>query len=107
MSSEPRYIPNVLLRAERLPGPHASWEEIERFALTFNGYTHCGSLEACAAVAKARRHETLSDLRTCLFYEQRSWRHCGWHPDAEAMAYIRHLIELIRRRVAAANELLA
>lgn len=103
----PRYIPNNLLRADKLPPPDATWEEIGRFALTFDGYKNCGIFEACAEVANARRTESLSDLRTCLFFEQRRWRHVGDEPGGEDLRYIRALLEQIRRRVLAANELLA
>ncbi|MEY4182682.1 MAG: hypothetical protein RLZZ217_1308 [Planctomycetota bacterium] len=43
----------------------------------------------------------MRDLRACLFFEQRRWRHFGDEPDAEAMADIRGLVEAIRERVAA------
>jgi len=103
----PRYIPNNLLRADKLPPPDATWEEIGRFALTFDGYKSCGSVEACAEVANARRTGSLSDLRICLFFEQRRWREFGEEPGEEHMRYIRQLLEQIRRRVQAANDLLA
>lgn len=64
-----------------LPGlrtlPDAGWDEIGRFALTFNGYKHWGPFEKCAKVAKAKPHDTLTGFRTCLFSEQRGWRYRG------------------------------
>ena len=97
------YLPNSVLVASRLPGSATSWDEIQRFALTFNAYEHCGSFEACAAVANARKAESLSDLRTCLFFEQRRWRHSGEEPDTNAMKYINSVLEQIRDRVALPN----
>jgi hypothetical protein len=102
-----RHVPNDRLVAARIPPTAASWHEISRFALTFDGYAQCGSFTRCAAVANARRHATLTDLRTCLFFEQRRWRHLDAEPDAAAMAYIRDLLEQIRARVLLANQLLA
>lgn len=99
------YIPNSELVAFRLPVPAADWDEIQKFALTFDGYRHCGSSEACAAVANARKADSLSDLRTCLFYEQRRWRHFGEEPDTNAMAYINRVMEQIRDRVISGNSL--
>lgn len=61
----------------------------------------------CGEIANSRRHSTLTDLRTCLFFEQRRWRHHGEAPDAEGMAYIRDLMEQIHERVSLANRLLA
>lgn len=103
---EPKFIPNRLLIVEKIPAGDARWEDIERFALTFDGYKHCGSTERCAEIANSHRHSTLSDLRTRLFFEQRRWRHYGEHPDDDAMRYIRDLISQIRARVSLANALL-
>lgn len=99
-------VPNQRLKASRIPDPDAEWDEIGQFALTFNGYEHWGSFEACAEIARERRQSTLTELRTCLFFEQRSWRHAGYDPSPEAMRYIKHLLEQIRWRVQLANDLL-
>jgi hypothetical protein len=40
-------------------------------------------------------------LRTCLFFEQRRWRHFGDEPDEEAMEYIRSVVQKIRAKLAA------
>lgn len=74
---------------------------IQRFALTFDAYQHWGSFERCAEVANAGHNETLTDPRTCLFFEQRRWRHFGYAPDEVSMHYIRDLVAQIRARVAA------
>jgi hypothetical protein len=103
----PRFILNRRLDAARIPPPDADWDSIQRFALTFNGYKHWGSFERCAEIAEQRRSETLTDLRTCLFFQQRRWRHLGCEPYGEEMRYIRGVLEEIRRRVAEANRLLA
>jgi hypothetical protein len=101
------HIPNEMLMAARMPPPDADWNAIQQFALTFDGYKHWGSFERCAEIANARAARTLTELRTCLFFEQRRWRHFGDAPDDESMHYIRELLEAVRARVAAANELLA
>lgn len=92
-------IPDDKLRQEDVPEALAEWDTISRFALTFNGYQVWGSFEACAEVAETKQPETLTVLRTCLFYEQRRWRHLGEIPDAESMQYIRLLLERIRDHV--------
>ena len=69
-----------------IPVPDADINEIGCFALTFDGYEHWGAFEKCAEVANAERQNTLTDLRTCLFFEQRRWRHSGYGPDEEAEA---------------------
>ncbi len=98
-----RHISNAELTLDALPEPGADWGSVGDFALTFDGYTEHGSFEACAEIANAKRHDSLSDLRTCLFFEQRRWRHFGEIPDAESMSYIHGLVEQIRSRLAAGN----
>jgi hypothetical protein len=98
-----REIANSELTLAHIPDPMADWDAIGKFALTFNGYDAWEPSEKCAEIANARRHDSLKDLRTCLFYEQRRWRHFGEKPDDEAMEYIRDLVEKIRSRVAAGD----
>ena len=92
-------ISNQRLRLRSIPSANADVEAIERFALTFNGFEHCGSFDSCAEVANSRKHDTLSNLRTCLSFEQRRWHHFGEAPDAAALVYWRELIEKIRSKV--------
>ena len=101
-------IANSDLRESHVPLPDAGWHEIGRFALSFNGYEAWGSFRKCADVADrwadafratATLPDSLNGLRTCLFFEQRRWRHFGYEPDEEAMRYICALVEEIRKRV--------
>src|SRR5262245_4737602 len=78
-----REITNQALTLADIPGPDADWTTIGEFALTFSGYKAWGSFERCAEIANAPRHESLTDLRTCLFFEQRRWHHYGDEPDPE------------------------
>jgi hypothetical protein len=94
-------ISNHSLKESDIPLPDAAIESIAAFALTFNGYEHSGSLQDCANIANARRHDTLTNLRTCLFFEQRRWRHFNEPPDAAAQAYWRNLVLMIREKVQA------
>ena len=94
-------ISNQNLRLRSIPSANADVEALERFALTFNGYEYCGSLESCADIATARKHDTLSDLRTCLSFEQRRRHHFGEPPDDATLVYWRELIEKIRSKVQA------
>lgn len=93
-------IANRDLSLADIPLPNADWDVIGTFALTFSGYEHWGSFEKCAGVANVQKDDTLSELRTCLFFEQRRWRHFGEDPDDEAMAYIGQVVEKIRSKVA-------
>ena len=103
-------IANADLSASDLPPRDAAWWQITPFALTFDGYDHWGSSDQCAeignrwAAAFAERQAlpgSLTELRTCLFFEQRRWHHFGETPDGESLVYIRTLLEAIRRRVLA------
>ena len=79
-----REIPNESLTVLDLPSIDSSFDELSRFALTFNGYEYWGSLKKCAQVAKRvdaayaqgqKIPSSMADLRTALFFEQRSIRH--------------------------------
>lgn len=92
-------ISNKRLTLGDIPSARAKWQTIEMFALTFDGYKRWGGSRKCAAVANARRDRTLDELRTCLFFEQRRWRHFAETPDRKAMKYIREIVEKIRVKV--------
>jgi hypothetical protein len=103
-----RGIPNDQLTEEDIPPPEASWMAIVDFASTWDAYIYWGSFEKCAEIANtwAKRYyeegklpETLEELRTCLFFEWRRWRHLGDPPPKEAMRYVWDLVEAIRRKV--------
>jgi hypothetical protein len=91
----PTPINNDDLRRRDVPSAAAEWSAIWSFALTFNGFKEHGSFEACAKIANEQRQETLKDLRTCLFFEQRRWNHYGDDPDEESAPYIRSLVQKI------------
>jgi hypothetical protein len=103
-------IPNSQLLEEDIPSKRASWLKIIPFALSFNGYEHCGSVQKCRDVAKEGvalhkknkvLNQSLTDLRTCLFFEARRWKHLEKKPTASGLRYIRALIEAIRLSVQA------
>ena len=103
-------IPNSLLIEKDIPSRRAAWKNILPFAHTFNGYEHCGSVKKCREVArqgivlhKANQdlEQSLTDLRTCLFFEARRWKHLEKSPNKAALAYVHALLEAIRVRVQA------
>jgi hypothetical protein len=92
-------VANSELAVKSIPSPDSSRGVIWDFALTFNGYHHWGSFEKCAEVANQERDATLTDLRTCLFFEFQRWRHYGDDPEDEAAPYIRGIVLKIREMV--------
>lgn len=101
-------IPNSQLIIGDLPSRRAAWKNIIPFAQSFNGYEHCGSVQKCRDVAKqgvalhkANRdlNQSLTDLRTCLFFEARRWKHLEKDPNKAGLDYVRALLEAIRVRV--------
>lgn len=101
-------IANQDLSAAAVPAADAGEDTLMHFALTFNGYTYWGSFDKCADIANhwlaeyqssQRLAPTLTELRTCLFFEQRRWCHYGEAPDAEALTYWRALVEAIRDKI--------
>ena len=94
-----RTISSEDLRPTDVPADEAPLSALMDFAHTFDGYKECGSFERCAEIANAKDHTTLDNLRTCLFFEARRWRHFGEDPDEESEAYWRQVVALIRSRV--------
>jgi hypothetical protein len=103
-------IPNSQLIENDIPHQRASWKKIEPFAQTFDGYKHWGSFKKCREVAeegvklyrgKKELTQSLTDLRSCLFFESRRWKHYEKSPSKKGMEYVHILVEAIRVRVIA------
>lgn len=94
------HIPNTDIMHTAIPRGFLGWD---KFALTFNGYLVHGGFSRCAKIANRRDPKTLTDYRTCLFFEQRRWRNFERTPDAKGKAYIRSLLAGIRKKVALGN----
>lgn len=96
-------VANNELTPADIPSFKEVWWRIEPFALTFDGFRYWGSVEKCAEIAQARRPGSLTELRTCLFYEARRWNLAGKPPDVASMKFIRALVYAIREKVASGN----
>ncbi len=103
-------IPNPLLIEKDIPPRRAAWKNILPFARTFDGYGYWGSVKKCREVAKQgiilhksnqELTQSLTDLRTCLFFEARRWKHFEKNPSKAGMEYIHALVEAIRMCVQA------
>jgi hypothetical protein len=101
-----REIPNDELRPVDIPGDSADMTSIFEFALTYDGYHHHG--DQCGKIANAASQrfskegnlpQSLDELRTCLFYEQRRWHHFGNAPHTKALNYFKALLCGIREKV--------
>lgn len=102
-------LANEQLRPDLVPSPDADYcNNIVPFALTFDAYTHLGSFDKVAEIANAAsanfetnrlRPNNMDVLRTCLFFEQRRWRHFARDPSPDDLIYIRALVDAIRRNV--------
>ncbi len=102
MASLPDVIPNAELRLEHIPRADAPWDpNLQMFDLTFGGYAYWESFEKCAQVANQFELTTHTELRTALFFFQRSLTFAEEDPDDRAMEEIRDLVERIRAKVAA------
>jgi hypothetical protein len=101
-------IPNSQLIEGDLPIRRSTWINIVPFAQSFNGYEYWGSVQKCREVAnkgvelhKGNKDlsQSLTDLRTCLFFEARRWKHLEKKPTPAGLKYIHALVEAIRMRV--------
>ena len=104
MSDEIHYTD---LRLGQIPSLDSDYSTIARFALTFDGYSRIKDIALFANKIVAEFHNdhsvmaklTLTELRVCLFYEQRRYHHFGEDPDGEDRDYINALLLEITKRV--------
>lgn len=100
-----QHVPNDALSLAVIPSARSSLDEIWQFALSFHAYHVLAAPEMVGVVAnELRAHydataefpSTISELRLCLFHEQRSWRHCGAVPTGPDLAYVLGLLDQVR-----------
>ncbi|MGI9210951.1 MAG: hypothetical protein ACR2HF_00615 [Methylococcaceae bacterium] len=97
------YIANEDLKLSDIPDQNSDrlcgWMD---FALSLDGYNAMSSFEACANMANSGQAQTLTELRSALFFEhRRSHFIIGWEQDNEKLLLgIWELIEKIRAKVA-------
>jgi hypothetical protein len=110
---EPDTMFRITATARRIPTPRARFRTVFMLASSFNGYAYAGD-EGCVRMGRRARRRymetgvlptSLSDLRTCLFFEG---RRCHWVIEVGTLAgdrktarYVRALVEAIRMKVAA------
>ena len=105
-------IANQNLKASDIPSSPASWDQIKRFAGSFNAYTAAEADRYWRLASQTRMDFLegkklaldgfgLSELRAIVFLNWRALRHtyCGAKPSPQEMAYVLELIEAIRSKV--------
>jgi len=89
-----------------VPNKDSDWNEISKYACSFNGYEYWGSFDEVSNIANKFNEKYIKDgtlpdslelLRTSLFFEQRRFRHFGRDPSAKEMEYIRAILAKIRK----------
>jgi len=91
-------IANGFLRTDLLPAEGASWEAIEEFALTYDGYAYWSDVAELAGrclqqwTRSGMLPDGLDELRACLFFEERRWHHFGEEPHGRAARYVASLL---------------
>jgi hypothetical protein len=88
-------IPNAALRLSDIPTTGGD-DALNAFALSFPGYSFWGSPQVTGYIANRKLDRTLTELRTCLFFEARRARHLN---IALSSDYTRSLLEKIREKV--------
>ena len=101
-------LSNAELDAGLVPGADASWEEVQEFALSYDGYGYWTDVAELAKAAferwarEGRLPATLDELRGCLFYEQRRSHHSGREPQGRQAVYVVALLGAIATLVGVA-----
>jgi len=94
-------VPNGRLAPDAVPCHGASWEALEEFALSYDGYAYWSDVDELARRALQRwtRDKSLppqlDELRGCLFYEERRWHHFGREPQGRSRQYMDALLDAI------------
>lgn len=94
-------LPEVTL--QDVPPDTASYAELARFALTFDGYAWAVTHERFWAIADAPDPQSVEELRTAIFAWQRATRWNEPNPlfeETEALERVRPLLALLRARLA-------
>lgn len=103
-----KQVLNQELAPEMVPVDTRDWMTFTKFALTFDGYSQYGNPDGCGELANrvlqeyradGRLPNNLAELRACVFFEQRRWRHFGEEPDDETWSYLNDLLGKIREAV--------
>lgn len=77
---------------------------MQEYALRFSGYEAMGGFDQCADLANESLAafeasgaipESESEVRACLFFEARRWRHAGEDPHETAWPYIEALLQYL------------
>src|SRR5579863_7070052 len=106
---KPDEIPNERLTASAVPAVTASWHTIVGFAQTIDGYKAIGH-EECAQLGNRVKSEfstnaasiealSLTELRFCLFFEQRRFNHYGHAPEGADRIFVNALLDAIRKKL--------
>ena len=103
-------IHNTDLRLEQIPSATSDFSKIWEFALTFDGYNRIKDIGVFANKTASEfevdqatvKKLSLTELRACLFYEQRRNRHSlpmEDEPEGLEREYISSLLTEITKRV--------
>ncbi|HPT72172.1 MAG TPA: hypothetical protein PLE74_07815 [Candidatus Cloacimonadota bacterium] len=103
----PDKIHNTDLRIDQIPSINSDYSTIAVFALTFDGYNRIKDIALFANKILAEFQNdhaivakpTLTELRACLFYEQRRFHHFGEDPEGGDREYINILLLEITKRI--------
>ena len=101
-------IRNEDLTTEDFPKRGATFDVVQAFGYSFDGYAQFG-MEKCAEIANAAlsdyyHNDVLPDdldtLRACLFFEVRRWSLYEQMPDTKANIYIFALVDAVKQKLA-------
>ena len=88
------------LKIKDVPDKNANWNEISKFALSFNPKEELGTEEIYSHSRMSfDRNSSLQELRTSLFLLQRWWNNRSEIIDQKTLETIRDLLKLIRAKL--------
>jgi len=87
------------LKIDDLPSVDAEWQEISKFALTYDHAESGESFRVSIDSNQETNNLSISELREILYLQQRYWNYHSEEPDKESMKGIRNIILVLHEKI--------
>ena len=94
-----RIISTESLKLGDVPTPESKWAKLAAFALTFDPHEMGDYGKKASDPNNISQNSLVVELRAHLYVEQRRWNHFGQEPDKVAMARLREIVTLVRKKL--------
>ena len=97
-------IENSKLKIEDIPYSCEEWDEVSKFARSYNGYGNHGGFSGVTEAASSESSASMSQLRAWLFLQWRGANHRGgWDNTPEGTAAVNGVLKAISKHIERGN----